>query len=733
MFASVLTGSVTVAFVLGVALCAVPVFIGMVPGMGGWLRELSIEERLRDFTLGMVPLSSVAYFVSLAAFALYLNAVMIARRHWAGGPEGARMGWQFIVRAVSLAMALISVNYMVSQAGLQRFDLTAENLFTLSPTSRQIIQNINAEKPVTIEAYISPAEEVPQQYVGIRKKLIGLLREIDSRGGGRIQVQYVDVQPFSEEAETAEKWGIEARSVTTEDEGGRFIRKDIFLGTVTRSGYDDVVVPFYGVGDSVEFELARSLGTVSHEERLIVGILDTDAKLMGGFSSHTFRNDPEWRIVTELKKQYDVKAVSPDEKIEEEMDVLLAVMPSSLTEPQMTNFVEYVKSGKPVLIFDDPMPVTWGMGLSQAPLMPKPSPGGGMMGMQQPGEPKASGGRATELLDALDIAWDAGQVIFDAFNPHPEYFDVVRPELVWVMPESGSDNAFNPKSPVTRGLQEMLVFFPGSVRPREDSRFEFTRLLLTGARNSGTLDWDEITTTGMFGDRTLNPFAVHIVDEYAHVLAAHIQSKSDADAESGVNVIFVADSDVIGDESFRLREDVFLDLPIDNVAFVMNAVDVLAGEERYVDLRSRRPQQRILRVVQDQKERFVNQRIERQSEAQEKADERLDAARKRLQEKVDEIEKDQSLDLRTKQQLLRNAQQNLTRQLELEEDEIERAKEAEIRRAKIESERSIRRIEDRVWLWAVLIPPIPAIFVGLVMLSLRITSERQHVDTARRV
>lgn len=735
MFASVLTGSVTVAFVLGVALCAIPVFIGQVPGAGRLLRELSVEERLRDFTLGLIPLGSLLYFVSLAAFALYLNAVMIARRHWAGGPEGIRMGWQFVVRALSLAVALISVNYTVSQAGgrITRLDLTAENLYTLSPTTREVIGKISAEKPVTIEAYLSPAEEVPQQYVNIRKKLIGLLREIDSRGGGRIQVQYVDVAPFSEEAEIAEKWGIEARSVTIEDEGGRYVRKDIFLGTVTRSGYDEVVVPFYGVGDSVEFELARSLGTVSQEERLTVGILSTDAKLMGGFNMHSFSTDPPWRIVEELKKQYIVKTVSPDAKIEEEMDVLVAVMPSSLTEPQMANFVEYVKSGKPVLIFDDPLPVTWGMTLQQAPLMPKPSPGGGMMGMQQPSEPKASGGRATDLINALDIAWDAGQVVFDAFNPHPEFFDVVRPELVFVKPDSGSLNAFNPGSAVTRGLQEMLMFFPGSIRPREGSKLEFTKLLLTGAKNSGTIDWEEITMPSMFGGRTVNPFPVRRADEYAHVLAAHIRSKEGSEGGTRINAIYVADSDVISDESFRLREDVFLDLPIDNTTFVMNAVDFLAGEDRYIDLRSRRPQQRNLSVIQEQRERYVNQRIQRQKEAKERADERLEAARRRLQEVVDEIQNDSSMDAATKAQKLRNAQQSLNRQLELEEREIEREKEEMVRRAKMESEREIRRIEDRVWLWAVLVPPIPAIFVGLVMLSLRITSERQNIDVSRRV
>ncbi|MEZ6054685.1 MAG: ABC transporter permease, partial [Planctomycetaceae bacterium] len=402
-------------------------------------------------------------------------------------------------------------------------------------------------------------------------------------------------------------------------------------------------------------------------------------------------------------------------------------------EAQMANFVTYVKSGKPVLVFDDPLPVTWGSGVQQAPLMPKPSPGGGMMGMQQPPEPKASGGRATDLINALDIAWDAGQTTFDAFNPHPEFFDVVRPELVFVKSDSGSANAFNPDSEITKGLEEMLMFFPGSVRPREGSKMEFTKLLLTGSKNSGTLDWEEITSPGIFGGVNVNPFPDRVVDEYAHILAARIKSKDDSDSGTSINAIFVADSDVISDESFRLREDVFLDLSIDNVTFVMNAVDVLAGEDRYVALRSRRPKQRILTVVQHQKEQFINQRIARQTEAKEKADDRLDDAKKRLQDKVDEIQNDSSLDARTKQQLLRNAQKNLTRQLELEEAEIERLKEAEVRQAKVASERSIREIEDSVWRWAVLIPPIPAILVGLIMFSIRITNERQNIDSTRRV
>ncbi len=619
MFASVLTGSVTVAFVLGVVFCAIPVFIDQLPFPGDALRGLSVRERLAEFSLGLISLKGVLYFLSLTAFMLYLNAVMIARRHWAGGQQGTNMGMQFLLRALSLAAVLISANYMVGQAS-GGIDMTSERVFTLSQTTKDIVSAMDGSRPVTIEAFLSPEQEVPQQYVGIRKKLVGLLRSLDSMGGSRVQVRYVDVEPFSTEAEAAERWGIVPQTVTVEEAGGKYVRKSIFLGTVTKSGFDQVVTPFYGVGDAVEYELARSLGTVSQGERLTVGILETDARVMGGFNMQSFSSDPAWRIVSELKKQYIVKSVSADQPIEEEVDVLLAVLPSSLTDPQLRNLVDYVQAGHPTLIFDDPFPATYGSGVNMAPLMPKPPRGGGMMGMQQPSEEKAFGGRLTSLLDTLDLVWEPGTVLFDLFNPHPEFPDV-PPELVWIHPASGT--AFNDKSPVTSGLKEMLMFLPGHLQKRGDSNMNFTALLWSGEEKSGVLTWDQITRPGIFGGRDLSRNPPRIPDAEAHVMAMHIQSKD----PGGVNVIFVADTDVVSNESFRLREDTFLNLPIDNVVFVLNAVDVLASESRFTDLRTRRPEQRILTVVQEQKDRYTKQRSEREIEARDKASEQLDAVR----------------------------------------------------------------------------------------------------------
>ena len=65
---------------------------------------------MRDFSLGMISLGSLLYFVSLTVVMLYLNLVFISRRHWSGGPQQTPMWVHYVVRAVALTSILICVN-----------------------------------------------------------------------------------------------------------------------------------------------------------------------------------------------------------------------------------------------------------------------------------------------------------------------------------------------------------------------------------------------------------------------------------------------------------------------------------------------------------------------------------------------------------------------------------------------------------------------------------------------
>ena len=66
-----------------------------------------------------------------------------------------------------------------------------------------------------------------------------------------------------------------------------------------------------------------------------------------------------------------------------------------------------------------------------------------------------------------------------------------------------------------------------------------------------------------------------------------------------MNVVLVADVEMVSDIFFRWREQGSIpgqeiNFDFDNVTFVLNALDALAGDDRFLELRKRRPQHRTL-------------------------------------------------------------------------------------------------------------------------------------------
>jgi ABC-2 type transport system permease protein len=755
MFASVLTSSATVAFILGVLFTAIPIALEWV-GLDrmfnnqGVRESVSVPGNLQPFTIGIVPFGGLVYFIAVAAFFLYLNSVMIARRHWAGGKDARSLGWQFVVRSLSLGVILLSGTYVLALVG-GRLDFTSERLYTLAPATKAAISKIEKDKPVMIQAYVSP--EVPEELITVRKNLLALLKEFQKLGRGRIDVRIVSTPPFSKESEEAETAGIERRRTQTE-RGGRVTSMDVYLGFKASSGYDNVVVPYLEKGTPVELELTRALGTVAKEKRPTVGILTSEAKLLGGMDMQSFRQLPEWRLITELKKQYKVKEINANEEIAEgACDVLISVIPSALEQPQMDNLVKAVKRGQATLIFDDPLPLWVDGSLDLVPSNPrKPGQGGGMFGMgQQPGQPKADGGEALSLMDALGIAWDVRDVIFDLTNPHPEFADqfprtvvfaVAPPSEIAATPELKEfleTSGLSQSSPITRGLQEMIVFFGGEFRQKTEAeaKFDFTPLVNTTRTTSGVIDFDKLVVSqgGMFGGgKTLDIDVIRLQkpDRRRHIIAAAIKSKEFKKGD-GVNAIFVADVDCVHDNMFRVAEQEVMGLKIDNVPFVMNCVDMLAGNEDYVSLRNRRAVQRTLTRIDEEQRIFVQAAQEKIVEATKKRDDEIAKAEKRIMEEVEKIRQDKSLSDSEKIQRIEEKQASEQRGFDMAQQRLRRHAEDDVVKAKREAEERKNAIETRVKLFAWALPPLPAIILGVIMFGRRRLHERRSVVAERLV
>src|SRR5262249_40185373 len=146
-----------------------------------------------------------------------------------------------------------------------RVDLTTEQLSSLSPRTRELIRTLDTKYPVLIEAYISPT--VPENYVPTQLNLQSVLRELQAVSPNKIQLLVHQIEPFSEEATRADQqYGIRPQTVESRTRGARST-EEIFLGVAVTCGLDKVVVPFLQKGIPVEYELVRSIATVSQQKR----------------------------------------------------------------------------------------------------------------------------------------------------------------------------------------------------------------------------------------------------------------------------------------------------------------------------------------------------------------------------------------------------------------------------------------------------------------------------------
>ena len=789
MLGSLLTANATIAFILGALFCGALVNVEPAAGLfsdglARWVAPLGVLGHFDDFARGVVSFSGLFYFLAVIGVFLYLNVLLIGRRHWPSVSDVMPMWGHQVVRAVAIVVAVVSVGAILARASV-RFEVTAERLHSLSAETRALLDELPVDRPVFIQAYVSPT--VPEQFVQTRETLLGLLREMDAAGGPRVQLRIEVTEPFTEAARDArETFGITPQRIP-ELAGGRAGFHDVFLGLAFTCGAEEQVIPFFDRGLPAEYEIARSIRVVARTERRRIGVVNTAIRLFGGLDFQTMQSTPPWSVVEELRKQYDVVEITPSGPITEELDGVVVVLPSSLSQEEMDHVQDYVLQGHPTLLLVDPMPT---VDLASAPAE---EPGANRNPFMQQGQPPPTPkGNIRAMLSRLGVDWNSAEVVWDAYNPHPDLAQL-PPEVVFVGEGNESESAFNREHPATAELQEFVALYPGHLRPAVGSDYDFQPLASSG-RVSGAFQYFQMVQRGFFGAQ-INRNLPHQPDPSEYVLAAHVRSArgdgdgdgdgddddaavaetesdeaedqdedaggpqsaaggdgrepDDIDAEAGdedaaveepeadapdsVNVIVIADVDFISEQFFQIRRIGAGNLNFDNVTFFLNAIDVLVGDESFVALRNRRVQHRTLARVEAQTRSFIEQRAVEEAQAESDAEQALTEAQNRLDVRVAEVQGREDLDARAKEIMARNLQEVENRRFEVLRTNIEAEKEAKIQASLETMESQIRQIQSSIRTLAVLLPPIPVFVMGVMIFAKRRRREKEGAAVAHRM
>lgn len=513
-----------------------------------------------------------------------------------------------------------------------RVDLTEQHLYTLSPGTRQVLGGLR--DPITLRLFYSRrlGAEVPM-FGAYAERVRDMLREYVAASGGKLRLEVLDPEPFSETEDRATALGLQAVPL---DQAG----EQVFFGLAASNQTDDErSIPFFQPDRErfLELDLTRIVWELTNPTRPVVGLM-TPLPLNGDPRAMMMRQpqlaQPQ-AVITQLRQSATVRDVALDAQvIDPEIQLLVLAHPQGLSDTTLYAIDQFMMRGGRLLLLQDPHSE---MQAGRAPQ----------------GQQADTSSSLARLLNAWGVEAPTDNVVLDlrgAWRVRAPGNDRVQAVdyLAWF---ALSGDSLNRQEAATAQIDQISVGSVGEVRRREGANIEFTPLLTSSAQ-SALIEADKVR-------RDPNPtriLADFRADGQRRVLAARVRGNlatafpdgppalaegqerpenfpaHRAATEAPANFVVINDTDILDDRFWVQVRDFFgqqVAQPFaGNGSFIVNLADTLTGSDALIGLRSRgesiRPFEAVeaIRRVADAQYRQTERGLQ----------ERLEATERRLRE-----------------------------------------------------------------------------------------------------
>jgi len=504
-----------------------------------------------------------------------------------------------------VALALLALGFValvaLSSVALRgaRVDLTQKQLYTLSQGTRNVLGRV--DEPVQLKLYYSEhATRDLQQFRVFATRVRELLEEIAARSAGKVTLEIIDPEPFSEAEDQAAAYGLQAVPLGSTGE-------KLYFGLVGINSTDgQTVMPFIQPDKEafLEYDVAKLVSTLSVDSLPVVGLVS--GLPTGPSTDPTGRTTPGWVVDRQVSELFELRRFQGNPtSIADDVDLLWLVHPRGLPDDTLYAIDQFVLRGGRLLVFVDPDSEADQSGVD-------------------PLDPLSLAIPRSSDLPALFAAWgiqyDPSRVVLDdkhalQVQPDPNGQPVRHLAVLGL----GKD-ALNQDDVVTGELQSLNLSSVGALSLSGDSTLSMVALAQSSSASALALVSevrDTVANPGLLRDGFKPGGAPFVLAaRFTGPLKSAFPDRKDdkhlASSVEPVNLVVVADTDVLTDRLWVQVGD-FLGQPVFNAFagngdFVYNAVDNLVGNADLISVRTRataaRPFERVAALRRGAEERY---------------------------------------------------------------------------------------------------------------------------------
>ena len=509
---------------------------------------------------------------------------------------------------VVMAVLVLAVNVLCRAVNL-RADFTEGRLYTLSPGTRAILGKLDT--PVVIKLYRSrnPAQ-MPVVMNDFADRVENLLREYRSLAAGKITLQVLNPEPDSDAEDAAALDGVAAAQLPNGE--------SLYFGLAATCLDKTVPIPFLAQDREplLEYDITRAIYQALTPEQPSVGVVSS-LPVMGNSLPPMMlgqRNgNAAWLVISELRRDFKVMELRPEEAIPGNVKVLLLIHPKGLSQQALFNIDQFLLRGGRLAAFLDP--VSWADGRDPLAKMRGDRPGASTL---------------ANLLSAWGVTFDTNKIVIDLHTMTAVNDGQGRQTVLPGLLSLKADNR-NAADPVTGQLTTFVLPFAGAFGGNAAPGLRKT-ILLSVAGDSSALESalkaqmpGEQAMRGFTPDQKTKELAIRLSGKFKTAFPKGLAARPEEKNAAGVvvrpaapatpaglpesaresSVILVADADMLYDRScvrsLPAAGGKSVLVPInDNMAFLQNSVEYLCGDENLLSIRSRgvkpRPFTRVAKI-----------------------------------------------------------------------------------------------------------------------------------------